>query len=409
MTPIIIFASVLFGFSLGLTTAWLLRFFRVKSSQDLVQEFYRLNESLRQGEIQKVVDNVKASFGSLSLEALSRSSDELIKMAQSRLESERSVHVRELESKKHLIDQQLSSMNQELEKVAKLMKDLEVDRVEKFGELTNQLKNNSEQVLALAQTTQVLKEALVNTKARGQLGEKLAEDVLRLVGFTENINYQKQKMIDGIGSKPDFTFMLPQERRLNMDVKFPMSSYLRYLEAGTKIEKDQYLNQFIKDVRLRIKEVTTRDYINSEQNTLDYVLLFIPNEQIYGFIQSADSSMIEEALKNRVVFCSPLTLFAILSVIRQALDNFAMEKASKEMLSLFGAFKKQWGLFLVKMEVLGKKLSDAHEAFEQLSGARQKGLEAPLNKIEELRKSQGLPVAQDDSNDAVLISEDKLD
>jgi DNA recombination protein RmuC len=57
------------------------------------------------------------------------------------------------------------------------------------------------------------------------------------------------------------------------------------------------------------REVTTREYINPEQNTVDYVLLFIPNEQILSFIHEQDSFILDKGIKNRVIFCSPLTPF----------------------------------------------------------------------------------------------------
>jgi len=148
----------------------------------------------------------------------------------------------------------------------------------------------------------------------------------------------------------------------------------------------------MRDVKARIKEVTTREYINPEQNTVDYVLLFIPNEQIYSFIHEQDSSILDEGLKNRVIFCSPITLFAVLAVIRQSVENFALEKTSNEILSLFGIFKKQWGEFLKKLELLGRRIEDTQREYELLTTTRRRQLERPLNKIDDLRKQKGLPI-----------------
>src|SRR5205823_11853370 len=177
-------------------------------------------------------------------------------------------------------------------------------------------------------------------------GERMADDVLRLAGLVENVNYVRQKAIEGIGSRPDFTFLLPRNLKLNMDVQFPLDNYVRYLEAPSETDKARYRTDFLRDVRAKIKEVTGRDYISPEQNTIDSVLLFIPNEQIHGFIHEQDSAILDEGIKNRVVICSPLTLFAILAVIRKAVDNFALEQTSNEILSLLGSFKKQWEEFL---------------------------------------------------------------
>ena len=148
----------------------------------------------------------------------------------------------------------------------------------------------------------------------------------------------------------------------------------------------------MRDVKARLKEVTTREYINPEQNTVDYVLLFIPNEQIYSFIHEQDSSILDEGLKNRVIFCSPITLFAVLAVIRQAVDNFALERTSNEILSLLGIFKKQWGEFVKKLELLGKRIEDTQKEYELLTTTRRRQLERPLNRIDDLRTQKGLSI-----------------
>lgn len=356
----------------GLLVAVALRWMQARTAKDLTEE-------------------MKASFGSLSLDALSKFLD----LAKTKLDAERETHSQDLEAKKGLIDQQLRQMTTELEKVSALVKDLEKDRVEKFGQLAAQLRATTEQTAALAQTTTTLREALASTKARGQWGERMAEDVLRLAGFVENVNYVKQKTIAGSGSRPDFTFLLPRKLTLNMDVKFPLDNYLKFLDAKSELERAKYRTDFLRDVKARIKEVATRDYINPEQNTVDSVLLFIPNEQIYAFIHEQDSAMLDDGIRQGVVFCSPLTLFAILAVIRKAVDNFSLEQTSNEILSLLGDFKKQWGEFLGKLELVGKRIGDAQKEYEALTTTRRRQLEKPLNRIEDLRMQRGLPITAD--------------
>lgn len=380
------------GFIFGLGSALVLRFLQSKTVRELADELFRETEAQRKAQVDSVVENIKAIFGSLSLDALSKSTEEFLKLAKARLDSEREVNVKELDEKKSLIDQQLRRMTSELENVSHIIKELEKDRIEKFGELTNHLKVVGDQTRLLTQTTNALREALSSSRVRGQWGERMAEDVLQLAGFIENINYLKQKAIEG-GSRPDFTFLLPQGLKLNMDVKFPLDNYLRYLEAQPGVDKEKFRNDFLRDVRNKIKEVTTRDYINPEQNTVDYVLLFIPNEQVYAFIHEQDHTILDEGIKNHVVFCSPLTLFAVLAVIRQAVDNFALEKTSNEILSLFGAFKKQWDEFIRKLDVLGKRIDDVQKEYDALRITRRKQLEKPLIKIESLRTQRQLPVA----------------
>lgn len=389
--------GLVIGFGLGLLAAFLLRLIQGKTAKELAEELFRESEAQRKANIDSIIENIKASFGNLSLDALSKSTEEFLKLAKVRLESEREIGLKELDSKKGLIDQQLQQMTSKLEDVSKLMKELEKDRVKKFGELASQLNTASQQTAALMQTSNLLREALAGTKTRGQWGERMAEDVLRLAGFIENVNYLKQKAIDGTGSRPDFTFLLPENLKLNMDVKFPLNNYSKFLETDLESEKVRFRNDFLRDVKARIKEVTTKEYINPEQNTVDYVLLFIPNEQIYSFIHEQDSSILDEGLKNRVIFCSPITLFAVLAVIRQAVDNFSLEKTSNEILSLLGLFKKQWDEFLKKLELLGKRIDDTQKEYESLSTTRRRQLERPLNRLDDLRTQMQLPISDDDN------------
>jgi DNA recombination protein RmuC len=152
--------------------------------------------------------------------------------------------------------------------------------------------------------------------------------------------------------------------------------------------------------------VTTRDYINSEQNTVDYVLLFIPNEQVYAFVHEQDSLLLEAAIKQHVICCSPSTLFAVLAVIRQAVDSFALEQTSNEILVLLGSFKKQWDEFLKKLDLLGKRIEDLHREFDILNTTRRRQLERPLARIEQIRKERA-PGISAQGEDAATGADDR--
>ncbi len=294
-----------------------------------------------------------------------------------------------------LVDPRVAEIRTEMNKVTELVRELEKDRENKFGRLTNELRMVGEQTTALAASTAQLREALASTRVRGQWGERIAEDVLRLVGFIEGVNFLKQAAVDGGSSRPDFTFLLPQDMKLNMDVKFPLENYLKCMEAENAEEERRLRQLFVRDVRARFKEVVNRDYIDPGRKTLDYVLVFIPNEQIYQFIHEQDSSLIDDALASKGVLCSPVSLFAILVVIRQAMENFAVEQSSNQIISELGAFKKQWDLFLGKMDLLGKRIETAQSEYESLVGTRRRGVERHVNRIETIREQRGLDLVEE--------------
>jgi DNA recombination protein RmuC len=303
----------------------------------------------------------------------------------------------ELASKKDVIDARLdqvhAEMRSELTKLSEMVTTLGRSSAENFGQVTTSLQAHAEIANTLADSTRALREALANPQARGQWGERMAEDVLRLAGFVENVNYVKQTQIEGGTGRPDYTFPMPKGHALYMDVKFPMASYLRYLEVATNAERDVHLKRFLSDVRLRVKELSKRDYAGeSDTPSVDYVLLFIPNEQLTGFIHEHDAGLIDEAMGQKVVLCSPLTLFAFLGVIRQAFDNFMIEQTSDEILKLLGTFSAQWRKYNDQVDSVKKKFDQVDRAFEQLTGPRRRQLEKPLRQLDELRLQRNLPV-----------------
>ncbi len=311
--------------------------------------------------------------------------------------AERQQTVSELAAKKDVIDARLDQvhleMRSELARLNEMVTTLGRTSAESFGQVTNSLHAHAEVANTLADSTRALREALSNPQARGQWGERMAEDVLRLAGFQENVNYRKQTQIEGGAGRPDFTFPMPKGHALYMDVKFPMAAYLRYLEVNSNAEREVHLKRFLSDVRLRVKELAKRDYAGeSERLTVDYVLLFIPNEQLTGFIHEHDPALLDDAMNQKVVLCSPLTLFAFLGVIRQAFDNFMIEQTSDEILKLLGSFGTQWRKYADQVDTVKKRFDQLDRAFEQLAGPRRRMLERPLRSLDELRLERNLPV-----------------
>jgi len=175
------------------------------------------------------------------------------------------------------------------------------------------------------------------------------------------------------------------------------------------MEKESYKTQFLRDVKDRIKEVTTRDYINSEQKTVDYVIVFIPNEQVYAFINENDRTILDDAMRQKVIFCSPLTLYAILAVIRQAMDNFNLERTTHKILDILGVFEKQYQAFCLSLEKMGARIEDAKKEYDALTTTRKNQLDKQLKKIEDLRQEKGIPVLEDDKARLLDFSQDSGD
>jgi DNA recombination protein RmuC len=272
------------------------------------------------------------------------------------------------------------------------VRELERDRQMKFGELAAQLRATGQQTAALADTTGRLREALAGTKSRGQWGERMAEDVLRTAGMVEHVNYRKQTAT-GDGGIPDFTFLLPGGQVCHMDVKFPLDNYVRAVEAEGELDRQRHLKQFRRDVRQRVTELAQRHYETGEES-LDVVLLFIPNEQVYAAIHEHDPALLDGALSRKVVLCSPCTLFAVLAVIRQSAETFRLQQCSREIVALLGGFAKQWGAFTEQMDRVGRRLDSVQKEYDAMAGVRRRQLERQIDRVEDVRRRDQVPAVE---------------
>lgn len=375
------------GLILGLVLALLLGFWRGRAAVEVGERIQAQAERAQQEQIQALLQQVADQFGTLSLQALNRSTGQLVEIAKSQLGAQQTQSAQELESKKRLIDQQLGQMGATLEQVRALMTDVQAQSGARLSALTAEIRNTADQTQRLTETTQSLRETLANSRARGAWGERMAEDVLQAAGLLPNIHYTKQTTT-AAGTRPDFTFSLPNERCLNMDVKFPLDNYLRSLEADSDDARERLEQQFLRDVRGHVKAVATREYIDPAANTVDCALLFIPLEQVYGFILQRDGALLEDSLQSRVILCSPFSLFGVLSVIRQAAEFFTLQQTAGETLTLLTAFSKEWSRYAEALEKLENDFQRLTNDFDTLTGTRRRAMERQLLKLENLHTQE---------------------
>ncbi len=318
--------------------------------------------------INKNSEDMKATFAELSGNALDKNMDTFFKLAENQFSKLLKSSDAQLSEKKKLIDSSLNDMKRYMENLGK-----------STTELKGQMENSQEGVNRLRETTSQLRRILSSSQARGQWGERMVEDILNFIGLEKGINYEKQKQ-EGT-DRPDYTFILPKNMRINMDVKFPLEHYENYLSTEDESEKEK----FLKDVRNHVKAIAGRGYIDPAGGTVDYVLMFIPNESIYTFLNKEDKNLIDLSLSRKIILCSPITLYAVLSLIRQSVENFSMETKAGEMQKMMGEFASQWEKFVDKMERLGNSIETVQNHYRELSVTRTNRLEKPVKKILDLK------------------------
>ncbi|HEX5456686.1 MAG TPA: DNA recombination protein RmuC [Candidatus Saccharimonadales bacterium] len=280
-----------------------------------------------------------------------------------------------LDSNQKLLDATVKNLQRELKTSREQIGSLK----DQNAAIREQLANTAKITEGLQASTEGLRKVLSNNQLRGKWGEQVAEDLLLAAGFVEKVNYTKQTA-SGEG-RPDFTINLPDGSRLNIDAKFPFTNLIAYQEAKTDASKKEAITAFKTDVQTKINQIASKDYIDPQKNTLDFAVMFIPNEMIFSFIYEKLPELNEYSNQRKVVLTGPFGFTAVLRLVLQAYRNFGYEKGLQEILGLITKFQSEYEKFGGSMERLGKQIETAQKTYLEVEGTRSRQLTKVVDQI----------------------------
>ncbi len=311
---------------------------------------------------------------------LSKAIDTLVMVANEKLTDKNNQIQTDLGNKKDAIEKMIQTLQHDLEKSQQELKLAENARISSFSTLSQKLEEQKSITQQLSVSTEGLKKTLSNNQMRGAFGEQIAEDLLKQSGFVIGTDYTKQESSGD--SRPDFTIYLPDKTKVNVDSKFPYANIVKMSEAVNETEKAQYLKMFEQDIKKKISDVSSRNYINPEDNTVDFVIVFIPNEMIFSFIYEKFPAVLAEAFNKKIVFAGPFSFTAILRMVRTAYDNFRFQKNIQGIITQVKIFGTEFTKFNEEFNKIGDRLDSLHKQYNEVSQTRTNKLQKVVDKIQ---------------------------
>jgi len=301
------------------------------------------------------------------------------------LQSEKeTIHV-DLENKHQAIEKLVQSLHDEMKVRQQELRTLEQDRTQKFAELTTTLEQHRKLADELRISTQQLASVLSNNQTRGAWGERIIEDLLQANGLIEGIHYLKQTKLQETTLRPDITLLLPNHRNVPVDVKFPYSEIQKMANAETKEAKEVHLRQFGSDLKTKITKVAA--YIDPSFNTLDYAILFVPNEMVFSFINQRFPELVDEAMAKRVIMVSPFTFLIVARTVMESYRNFMVEDKLRDILQYITEFVGEWGKFKEDFSKFGRSIEALRSGYDTLIHTRSNQMDRKISKIESYQQT----------------------
>ena len=276
--------------------------------------------------------------------------------------------------------------------------------VKEFLEKTGEIKSS---ITGVDQQTRNLISVLNNNQSRGQWAEFQVEDLLEIMEYKEGIHYETQKRMAS-GTIPDFTFFLPENKTINMDSKFPLTNYMEIAKLNRDLENetlDEIARREIiesiknknkefldKAIKTKIDETSSREgYISAEEGTVDFVLMYIPLENLYHFLLTSEIGanrvpVIQYAFSKKVILVSPQTLMAYLETIRHSMKLFSLQTDTKNILATHEKVKIEIRKFIESFDDVTKRLDQTVKSFDTLKTTRVNKLEKSFEELDSVNK-----------------------
>ncbi len=228
-----------------------------------------------------------------------------------------------------------------------------------------------------------LTNVLSGSQSRGQLGELMAEDIFRSAGFIKGVQYETQKVLDN-GTRPDFTINLPDGKVIHMDSKFVWEYFQPLMEEKSEgLDSQNREKKFFDSLKRIIDEVGTK-YINTKENTLDNVIVFVPSDHILSFIYEKRMDLIQYAQSKKVTITSPGNLLLVVGVIKEFMKVLTIGENQNQIMIILDELKKEWDNYIEEQSVVGRALKTATNHFEYLEGRRRNALDKKFSNVKDL-------------------------
>lgn len=354
----------------------------------LAWQIIRLNQ-LQQQQSTHATENLE----SLVQKAFGMSANSIAQQSKAILASERDTIKVDLANKQQMLEKLVAQLRDDLKIRQDEVRSLDRDRLKQFAELTTALTEHRKLTDELKTTTQQLATVLSNNQLRGEWGERIIEDLLRSNGLVEGVHYVRQQFLQGSTTlKPDITLLLPDKRVVSVDAKFPYQEIQKMVLTENKALKAGHLKQFESDIRTKVNKVA--QYIDPAAATLDYAIMFVPNEMIFSFLNQRLPQVIDEALAKRVMIVSPFTFLIVARTVMESYRNFMIGDKLKEVVQYVDEFAKEWGIYKEEFAKFGRSIETLKGGYEKLTTTRVKQLDRKLEHIDSYRSGSLVAAAK---------------
>jgi DNA recombination protein RmuC len=329
----------------------------------------------------------------LALERLRSGFDSL---AREMLGQQQQVALRNLTEREKSVEAMLAPMRDALQKTHEQIGRIEQERAESFGALRNSIENVALGQAALQRETRNLVTALRRPEVRGRWGEMTLRRLAELAGMVEHCDFAEQVHVAGEerSLRPDMIVNMPDGRQLVVDVKTPLDAYLSAIEAGSDDERALAVRRHAHAVVERVRQLSSKAYWAQFERSPDFVVLFIPGDQVLTAAVAEIPTLLEDAIRQDVIIATPSSFVALLKAVAYGWRQNALADNAVRIRELAEDLYRRLATFSAHLARVGRTLGQSVDAYNSAVGSLERQVLPGARKFTELGLRPGREIEE---------------
>jgi DNA recombination protein RmuC len=338
-------------------------------------------------ELSKFIDQAKGAltdeFKALSADVLKDASKQLVETADGIIKGHGQAAAADVLLHQKHIETMLKPVEENLKRLDKHVGDNNVARAAAEALLDEQIKR-------LAGASESLSSALRKPVVRGSWGEMTLENALENAGLKNEIDFILQHSTDAEDGRrrTDAIINLPKGRKLIIDSKNLMETYIPFANADNADQKAIFGQIHAKSLRGHIRDLSSKEY-QKRYDTPDCVILFIPHDGMYHAAIQDEAELIREACEKRVFISNPMSLIPLLKAVAYVLDQERGNKSAEAIKDVGEKLYADLTRFAVSMANIGDKIGASVQAYNDAIPGLDRFIVSKSRRLKQLGAGKG--------------------
>jgi DNA recombination protein RmuC len=174
------------------------------------------------------------------------------------------------------------------------------------------------------------------------------------------------------------------EKVVIVDSKTPLAPYREACAATDPEQQKRHMKLFARGVKAHVKKLSAKQYADKFLSALDFVVMYLPGDQFYSTAIEHERSLVDEAVKHRVLIATPSTFLGLLRTIAYAWQQEKAAETARDIADHGCTLYERLCVYLRHVDKVSQRMNSLVEAQNQAVGSLERSVLPEARRFPEL-------------------------